>query len=250
MKNRTLKTGLLILALVAPSPVLAQRRGHSAQSGNGGKVAGAHSQGAGLTSPSGGIGTITGGLDSTSLSMMWEEEKLARDVYIRLGESFKLRVFSNISQAEQQHMRALEGLLSSSGIDTSRLDSTPGVFVYPKHQELFAALVAMGMQSPLDAVRVGAKIEELDIADLRQLLSGPTTSRQRQVLQQLIQGSQNHLRAFTRQIAQSGSTYMAEYLPQAEFDEIVQGGSGRGNGSQAQNGRGAGRGRGMRGQRG
>ena len=52
-----------------------------------------------------------------------------------------------------------------------------------------------------------------------------------------MQGSQNHLRAFASQIAKQGASYNAEFLTQAEFDQIARS-SGQGHGQQSA-GRGA-----------
>ena len=117
-----------------------------------------------------------------------------------------------------------------------------GIFVFPEYQQLYKSLIASGTRSPLDALTVGAKIEEMDIADLRRLLTQTTDRQVRQVLEHLMQGSQNHLRAFAFQIAKQGATYNAEFLTQAEFDQIA-GSSGQGRGQHS-----AGRGANNRGQ--
>ena len=39
------------------------------------------------------------------------EEKLARDVYLTLGETYKQRMFVNIPESEQRHMDAVKALL-------------------------------------------------------------------------------------------------------------------------------------------
>jgi len=44
------------------------------------------------------------------LEFMYEEEKLAGDLYARLGEEWGLPAFKNISQSEAQHMSTLEVL--------------------------------------------------------------------------------------------------------------------------------------------
>ena len=54
-----------------------------------------------------------------------------------------------------------------------------------------------GTRSLEDAYRVGVRIEELDIADLKAALAQVTNARIRQVYENLLQGSQNHLAAFT-----------------------------------------------------
>ncbi len=129
-------------------------------------------------------------------------------------------------------MRALERLLGAGGANGNALDDTPGFFVYPEYQQIYNLLVASGARSPLHALMVGAEIEEMDIADLRRVLTQMTDPQVRQVLERLMNGSQNHLRAFASQIAQQGGSYNAEFLTQAEFNQIA-GSSGRGKEQQS-----------------
>ena len=249
---------ILSLALVTPDVMAQQRRGNgSAGQGRGSNGVGVQTragvqtqaeigartgnQGQGQSQrgnqsrqSSGLLTANTGGLD---LLRMWEEEKLARDVYTSLGKTSKLAIFPNISRAESQHMQSIERLLRAGGANGNALNNTPGVFVYPEYQHLYASLIATGTRSPLDALMVGAKIEEMDIADLRRVLTQTTDPQVQQVLGHLLQGSQNHLRAFASQIANQGATYNAEFLTQAEFDQIAQS-SGQGHGQQSA-GRGA-----------
>ncbi len=178
---------------------------------------------------------------SEDLLRMWEEEKLARDVYTSLAKSSSQPVFANIAAAESRHMQTIERLIQT-GAGTAKLNDTVGVFSFPEYQKLFQSLIASGSRSQLDALMVGAKIEEMDIADLRQLLSQTTDRRSLQVLGNLMRGSENHLRAFASQIANSGGSYEAQFLTQADFDRIANS-SGQGQGNQF-----AGAGSGNRGQ--
>lgn len=51
------------------------------------------------------------------LEFMYEEEKLARDLYARLGEEWNLPAFANISRSEAQHMAALEALFTKYDLE-------------------------------------------------------------------------------------------------------------------------------------
>jgi hypothetical protein len=165
------------------------------------------------------------------LLRMWEEEKLARDVYASLAETSGLPMFRNIVRAENQHMQSLERLISTGGAGGVTLKGTPGEFVFPEYQRLYESLIASGTRSPLDALKVGAKIEEMDIADLQRMLAQTTDRQVQQVLENLMRASHNHLRAFSSQIARQGATYDAEFLTQEEFDQIAES-SGQGRGQQ------------------
>lgn len=176
---------------------------------------------------------------SMQLFGMWEEEKLAHDVYVSLAKTTRMPIFRNISRAESQHMQAIAHLMGPQRTNVDGAANTAGVFVSAEYQELYATLVAAGSRSPLSAMMVGAKIEEMDISDLRKMLAQTTDPQAEKTLEHLLQGSYNHLRAFASQIEKLGGTYNAEFLTQAEFNEIASS-SGRGNGRQ---GVGAGRGR-------
>ncbi len=214
-----------------------QDRGSQPQPGNRSPLGPLGNQ---LRQPPGVLATDGSGPD---LLRMWEEEKLARDVYTSLAKTSKSAIFRNISRAESQHMQSVERLLRSAGANAVQLNDTPGVFVFPEYQRLYQSLLASGTRSPLDALRVGARIEEMDIADVTRMLTQTTDPQVRQVLERLLQGSQSHLRAFASQITRQGASYSAEFLTQAEFDQIATS-SGQGQGQQSA-GRGAGnRGRG------
>ena len=198
------------------TPTRAGNQGQAGQSPRGNQ--GAPAQRGHQIRQNSGVAANAGGLD---LVRMREEEKLARDVYTSLAKSSKLTIFGSISRAESQHMQAIERLIRSGAGNIGNLNDTPGVFVFPEYQQLYTTLVASGARSPVDALMVGAKIEEMDIADLRQLLTQTTDPQVRQVLTRLMQGSQNHLRAFASQLSSRGASYNAEFLTQAEFDQIA-----------------------------
>lgn len=186
----------------------------------------------------GNLSANTGGPD---LLRMREEEKLARDVYTQLAKTYKLTIFRNISRAESQHMQSVERLIRERR--GNALNDVPGVFVFPEYQRLYDSLVASGSRSPLDALNVGARIEEMDIADLRRMLAQTNDPQVRQVMERLMQGSQNHLRAFASQIGKNGASYNAEFLSQADFDQIARSsGQGRGQHSVGHGGNNGGQG--------
>jgi hypothetical protein len=168
--------------------------------------------------PSGALSAID---ESPDLLRMREEEKLARDVYTKLASTSKQPIFRNIARAESQHMRSIEQLVRSRDTGPQNLNDTPGVFTFPEYQQLYETLVANGTRSPLDALMVGAKIEEMDIADLRQILTQTADPQVRRVLEHLMNGSENHLRAFASQLSRQGASYNAEFLSQSDFDEIA-----------------------------
>ena len=52
-----------------------------------------------------------------SFSALAEEEKMARDVYVALGEKWDLPVFLNIQKAEDVHLQEVIRLMQQRGLD-------------------------------------------------------------------------------------------------------------------------------------
>ncbi len=134
-----------------------------------------------------------------SVLLMREEEKLARDVYVTLGETWNVAIFANIAQSESRHMAAMARLIQRHNLTDPVVDNTVGVFSNSKFTQLYQDLVRTGSVSLQDAYGVGVQIEELDIADLKEGLTSVTHSDVQRVYGNLLRGSQNHLRAFTSQ---------------------------------------------------
>lgn len=161
--------------------------------------------------------------EKNSLIFMREEEKLARDVYKTLYAKWGSRPFSNISSSEQTHMDAVLALLKKYDIADPVGSNDIGVFQNSSLQALYIQLVDLGNKSSLDAFKVGATIEDLDIFDLKRLSTEVDNKDILFVYGNLERGSRNHMRAFNRNIGNLGSTYTAQYISQAEFDAIVSG---------------------------
>ncbi len=158
--------------------------------------------------------------DSTMLMQMREEEKLARDVYVALYYKWGLRVFTNISRSEQTHMDEVLKLLNEFGLPDPA-SSEQGKFNNPDLQTLYGALVAKGDSSLVNALLVGATIEDLDIYDLEEFMKKTSNADILSGFQFLTCGSRNHMRAFVSQLMAQGASYTPVYISQAEFDEII-----------------------------
>ena len=210
--------GTAIAAIIAISPVMASNYTQSSTTANADFAAG--------------------------LTLMREEEKIARDVYRVLYEVTGINTFANITQSEQRHMDAMGQQLSRFGIADPVVDDTTGAFTKPEFQTLFKELVEKGQGSSLDALHVGAYIEELDIQDLQKLIATTNDQQLSKVYDNLLRGSRNHLRAFVKQISSRGATYEAQLMAQNEVDAIVASAQERGQGGGQGMGHGKGQGHG------
>ena len=153
---------------------------------------------------------------------MREEEKLARDVYITMYEMYDNKVFNNISKAEQMHMDKVLTLLEKYDIEDPSLEGI-GEFSNEKLQKLYNDLIEQGSISEIDALLVGATIEDVDIFDLDEFTAETTDPDIITVYDALNCGSRNHMRAFNTQLDSLGVTYTPQFITQEQFDAIITG---------------------------
>ncbi|NJE06472.1 DUF2202 domain-containing protein [Thermococcus sp. M36] len=153
---------------------------------------------------------------------MREEEKLARDVYLTLYNATGLRIFENIARSEETHMDMVLQLIERYNLTDPAEGKAIGEFSNPEIQALYDELVSRGEKNDVEALKVGALIEEVDIKDLKEWLSRTDNEDIRLVFESLMAGSENHLRAFTRIL---GNSYGVEYIPQVlsedEYRSII-----------------------------
>ncbi|HSR74293.1 MAG TPA: DUF2202 domain-containing protein [Sulfurovum sp.] len=136
------------------------------------------------------------------LFFIYQEEKVARDVYITLGNIYTdENTFAFIQKSEQRHIDAARGLCEKYGVNIDGVDEkSVGEFVLPVLQELYETCVAEGEKSLLDALKVGELIELTDIDDLEEASVGMPADVV-SVFENLKEGSLSHLDAFTAAIA-------------------------------------------------
>jgi hypothetical protein len=136
------------------------------------------------------------------LAYLIEEEKLAHDVYQAMYDKWGSRVFGNIKESETKHGDMVLAVMDSRGLADPRTDEF-GKFVNQDLQELYDKLIAQGNLSVQDAFKVGVIIEETDIADIKETLANldPKDSDVKALLENLLHASENHLRAFNRQLS-------------------------------------------------
>jgi hypothetical protein len=160
--------------------------------------------------------------EEQSLLFMREEEKLARDVYLTFYEQWEKPVFANIADSEQTHTDAVADKIEKYGLLDPVVDDSIGAFVNSFLLEKFYELVAKGQFSELEALMVGAFIEELDIIDLQEAIEETDESDIIELYSNLMRGSRNHLRAFVELIEEvTGEEYSAQLLDQEVVDAIL-----------------------------
>lgn len=161
--------------------------------------------------------------DKASLQYMREEEKLARDVYVFLGAKWESKVFKNIPKSEQRHMDAVLRLLNKYNIDDPVGNNGYGKFSNPKFTDLYQKLTLAGSVSALEAYKIGATIEDLDIYDLQKEIAKTDKDDIKMVYENLMRASRNHMRAFYRNIVREGGDYTPQYISKEAFENIING---------------------------
>jgi hypothetical protein len=159
--------------------------------------------------------------EAENLAYLREEEKLARDVYLYLFDVWGQWIFENIAASEQQHMDAVKNLLDKYNIADPAAGNAEGVFTNQELQDLYDSLTGIGKESGLQALYVGATIEDMDIFDLQNFLEQTDKRDITTVCENLMKGSRNHLRAFAGEMELLGETYEVQYLSQEEVDAIL-----------------------------
>jgi hypothetical protein len=118
-------------------------------------------------------------------------------------------------------MDAVEYLLNEYEIDYKNISDERGVYQLPELQDLYDTLMEKASESIIAAIEVGATIEDLDIFDLDEILSKNYDEEVERVLNNLKRGSENHMRAFIRQLNKYNETYTPQYISQEYFERII-----------------------------
>lgn len=151
-----------------------------------------------------------------------EEEKVARDVYITLYNTWRHNTFSSISSSEQQHMDTMLKKLNTYRL-ADPAQKAVGAFTNQDLQKMYNDLVATGSRSLIDALKVGCTIEEVDIIDLMKHIDHSTHADLDTSYQNLMAGSYNHLRSFVSALSAKGVTYSPQYLSVDLYNAIING---------------------------
>ena len=172
--------------------------------------------------------------EQENLIYMREEEKLARDVYLKLGEYFDTNIFTNIAAAEQRHMDRIKSLLNKYDLIDPVVDDTIGIFTNPIFSEFYYSTTNSDLTIK-EAILTGILIEETDIMDLQKAIDLTDNADIKNVYGNLLRGSRNHLRAFVRRLESMGIVYEASVLEQSVADAIVNSPTERGSSNKKDN---------------
>jgi hypothetical protein len=157
--------------------------------------------------------------EKEGLLLMREEEKLAHDVYAFFANKYNIPIFRNIAKSEVVHQNMVIDLMNRYEIEDPSFEEE-GKFHNKELQELYDQLTAQGT-TLIEALKIGAYIEELDIRDLKQLMQETENEDILETYEPLLRGSENHLRAFVRNLTGRGVEYQPVFLSVEEINAIL-----------------------------
>jgi hypothetical protein len=184
-----------------------------------------------LTSGNETVGERISGTTTATLSpreeegvlFIWEEEKVARDLYTELYRETKESIFMDLARSEQSHMDQAKTLIDKYDLKLPVEEDEYGAFSNETLIGLYNDLLAQGMRSREDALKVAATFEEISIVDLEKGLEVAENEDVIVVFRGLLAGSRKHLRSYVRDLEDMNIVYTPQYISQREFDEVVKG---------------------------
>jgi len=156
-----------------------------------------------------------------SITYMYNEEKLAREIYLNINEKQPLNQLYNIAtKSEIKHEKAVDDLAVKYDLNITLYPDTQepydkkaiskygsGEFSVVAIQELYDMLYDKGIQSEKDALEVGCMVEVTDIVDLDKYMKQAKDSKALDVVaifDFLREGSYKHYWAFDKGLKKSG----------------------------------------------
>ncbi len=188
--------------------------------------------------------TTTNSTVQKSLAYMYDEERLAKEVYLAIYAKQPVQQLTKIAtKAEVRHINAVKDLAVRYGVPTPY--QRAGQYQTSHIQSLYNELYAKGIRSKRDALEVGCMVEVIDVEDLQKYTREAEQANAQDVVQTynfLLKGSYNHYWAFDRGLKQlgvsNGCCSVGDRYCHSEYPQNQRGG--RDNGQ----GRGQGRGQG------
>jgi len=138
--------------------------------------------------------------EKDNILYLYEEEKLAHDIYVEMYTLYGAYIFNNISESEQRHMDSVAKLISKYELDNTVVDNKLGIFTNEEIKKAYDEFLIRGKDSLASALNVGVDIEEMDIEDIKEMQAYAVKSDLNRVLSNLLDGSYNHLDAFETQL--------------------------------------------------
>lgn len=157
--------------------------------------------------------------DVDDLNYLYDEERLAHDIYIELADKWELSIFENIAKSEKRHFEYLLVIYEKYGIPVPK--TFDGFYNYPELNIMYDRFFEGGTMTLESSLTLAANFEEYDIADLERYLKHTQNVDLILVYNSLLEGSKNHLRAIHRNLKKHGFDYEPIFLERRHFRQIM-----------------------------
>lgn len=151
---------------------------------------------------------------------IYQEEKLAYDLYGEFYERWSLNVFNAVQQREAKHVWCVEKIMDNYGFKHTANINT-GTYQDKEVQKIYDELTVKGCISDLSALEAAAFIKEKHISQLRSRIQLQSDGYIIKVIFLIEKAAQSHLIAFVKSIRLSGSDYKPVFLSDDEFSNIM-----------------------------
>ncbi len=150
-----------------------------------------------------------------------QEEKVAFDFYTAMFAKWNEKVFENVMTAEKSHLEHVQGLMNEYGIVSEGILGNAGEYSNKDLQSQYDVLIKTGGYSFTDALIAAARYEEQDISDLKKFYTPADNEKVKALFECLGKASQNHLRAFVKNLKREGINFKPTILSAEEFNSII-----------------------------
>lgn len=156
--------------------------------------------------------------ERNNIKKISDDEYLAYATYKYICDKYDIDIFNNIAKSELTHYNTIFNLIKNDPESQNKFND---MFIFAETQSLYDTLTAQADISVLEALKVGLKIEELDIKDLETIKNTTTNSELNNIYNNLQKGSRNHLRSLYKVLSRYGESYTPEHLTQDELNSII-----------------------------
>ena len=129
-------------------------------------------------------------------------------------------IFNNISKSEDRHQQVVLEMIKKYDINFEP-KTERGKYNDPEMEKLYLELVEQGKKSLVDALKVGALIEDMDIYDLNNAIKQTDNQDLTIVFTNIRTGSYHHIKAFTNWLKRYNITYQPKYISEQELNDIL-----------------------------
>lgn len=151
-----------------------------------------------------------------------ENQKFARDLYLKFNDSWDLAAFENMAESEQSHMDALLLLIEQYKLTDPVGNNEIGIFTDPELQIRFVDALEAGMTGEVDALWMAAMVQEREIVDLGAALQSFVENDHLQLIySNLLTASEAHLRVFVQYLKLRDVEYEPQILSVEAFAAII-----------------------------